>query len=153
MPDTIQRYVPPPLPPPRPPLTKDDLRSAKAALKHLPETVRGDRPRLLENLADRRRAEAPPSPRRRATAGGTAGRKEAHPLRGMKYQLIYSDAFGEVSERKIRFERTNDRDGTLSLVAHCYMRKAQREFRTDRIIEIADAETGVVIRDPETFFA
>ena len=55
--------------------------------------------------------------------------------------LRYRSEGGEVTERIVRPLGVSDRGGYSSLVAHCFLRDAQRSFRLDRILEMDVIET------------
>lgn len=150
--ELYQPYVPPPLPPPQK-LTMADIRRGRASIAKKPDDGRTDQkpsPIVTATLAAEKAAQvAASAARKRPRASRTSS---AHPLRGTKYLLTYEDAFGGLSERKIRLERVFEDSGETRIMAHCYLRKERREFRLDRIISIIDAETGAFIADPQGFF-
>lgn len=67
---------------------------------------------------------------------------------GMKYE----DSQGETTSRKIEVKKIyRSSDGIDYLSGFCYLRKAYRNFRTDRISEIVSLETGEIYRSPQAF--
>src|SRR5205085_101889 len=68
-----------------------------------------------------------PDPRLRALADAVARRKRVH----LRY-----DKFGAVTERDVDPYGLAFRGGTWRLVGYCHLRKAQRVFLVDRIVEL-----------------
>lgn len=62
-------------------------------------------------------------------------------------RLRYCDANNNVSERLISARAYDPTRKTGLLVAYCHLRKAERAFRFDRMIEVVDTETGEIIVD------
>lgn len=63
-------------------------------------------------------------------------------------QIVYGDAAGEMSERKITIRRISGHFGRPELIhALCHKRKSSRAFRVDRIQEMICVVTGELI-DP-----
>ncbi len=74
-------------------------------------------------------------------------------LSGMRFGLVYEDAHGSVSERKVRVVAVTKKNDDHYMQAFCEMRKAVRSFRLDRILEAVDLSTGELIELPQEFFA
>lgn len=67
--------------------------------------------------------------------------------------ICYQDAKGGASERRITCHKLSGHYGRASIVhAYCHERGAPRDFRVDRITELACVETGEVF-EPEPHFA
>lgn len=64
-----------------------------------------------------------------------------------KLEIRYRDARGDVTRRKIRVRKFDERLSGGILLAHCYLRGADRSFRFDRIQSCTDLDTGEVVRD------
>lgn len=62
-------------------------------------------------------------------------------------KLRYCDANQSVTERTVTVRQVGSVPGASLLIAHCHMRDATRTFRSDRIRECVDVETGEVIQD------
>ncbi|HEX7743304.1 MAG TPA: WYL domain-containing protein, partial [Sphingobium sp.] len=60
---------------------------------------------------------------------------------------------GEITQRLVTCQRLDRAADTLYLWAFCHHRAAVRQFRVDRIVDIADAETGELLGSPIAFFA
>ncbi|MFO7697978.1 MAG: exonuclease domain-containing protein [Anaerolineae bacterium] len=82
--------------------------------------------------------------------GGTA--VEVPPLirdalrTGKLMRIRYRDSYGSTTERLIKPVEMSNRFGQLYLVAHCYLRHAQRTFALDRIQDMAVTDESA----PET---
>ena len=98
------------------------------------------RPSGVEPIKPRRRSYAP-----RAPPGRT-------PI-GRKFMLEYSDEDGEVTERTIRVIGVRAWQNVVYVTADCSLRRAQRTFRPDRMLQLIDSRTKDKIYDPEGFFA
>lgn len=64
---------------------------------------------------------------------------------GESLVIRYLNGAGEYSRRRIALHCAYERDGIHYLRAFCYERAAPRLFRSDRIIEIVDAQSGEII--------
>lgn len=73
-------------------------------------------------------------------------------IEGVACAISYTDSGGRVSERTITCKRLDRKGGTAYLYAWCHVREQVRQFRTDRIREVYDIESGEVIA-PHHFFA
>ncbi|WP_136626154.1 WYL domain-containing protein [Bradyrhizobium macuxiense] len=72
---------------------------------------------------------------------------------GQSFVLHYKDADGNISTRSVSVWAIRHTDaGIPVLVARCYLRKATRYFRVDRIEAVADFD-GVVIEPTSKFLA
>ncbi len=72
-------------------------------------------------------------------------------LWGIQTTIEYIDSKGQSSVRRIRIIDLRQKDNGCAYVnAHCFERKAQRNFRIDRILHVID-DDGVVY-DPVDFF-
>lgn len=63
--------------------------------------------------------------------------------------IKYRDGAGSVTRRTIRLMKYGPWEGGAMLWAYCDLRKANRTFRTDRIVECADVDTGEVVGNLE----
>jgi hypothetical protein len=69
------------------------------------------------------------------------------------FDLVYGDSAGEVTERRVLFSgASRSYEGHQCLTAYCHLRRADRVFRSDRMISCAVAKTGQVIHDPVAYF-
>lgn len=73
--------------------------------------------------------------------------------KGMRFGLSYSDAFGNESSRAIRLISVGRLGTNLYLNGFCELRKENRTFRVDRILEIYDLSTGEIIDSPANYFS
>lgn len=62
-------------------------------------------------------------------------------------RIKYKDANEKVTERTIRVRKFGKAYFGGFILSHCYMRESSRTFRTDRILECVDNDTGEVIAD------
>nr|WP_087574509.1 WYL domain-containing protein [Sphingomonas sp. CDS-1] len=72
---------------------------------------------------------------------------------GLPFVLTYQASKGEVTQRLVTCQRLDRAADTLYLWAFCHHRAAVRQFRVDRITDIADAATGELLGSPLAFFA
>jgi DNA polymerase-3 subunit epsilon len=61
--------------------------------------------------------------------------------RGGTVHLRYQASDGCVTERRVAPKRVDHRYGRHYLVAYCYLRRAERSFRLDRILELSPEQT------------
>lgn len=80
---------------------------------------------------------------------GTA--EEPGDVAGIPLAIVYCDAKGATTKRRVTCRRIDDRGDVIYLQARCHERKAYRTFRFDRIAEIVDWRTGEVIDPPARF--
>lgn len=64
-------------------------------------------------------------------------------------EMLYEDAFGNLSDRKVTLAKANRKDGNVYLYGRCHTRRALRTFRADRIITLTNCATGELVFDPE----
>lgn len=74
-------------------------------------------------------------------------------ISGLPILIAYKDSKGNQSQRLVTCQRLDRAADTLYLWGFCHHRLAVRQFRVDRIVEVADAETGEVSDAPPIFFA
>jgi hypothetical protein len=74
------------------------------------------------------------------------------PAEGQSFTIVYRDASGAESTRRISVWGVRRDRGVMTLVARCHERKATRMFRVDRILTIADLH-GEVHHSPPAFLA
>jgi hypothetical protein len=72
---------------------------------------------------------------------------------GRKFLLEYSDEDGAITERTIRVVAVRAWQNVVYVTADCSLRRAQRTFRPDRMLQLIDSRTREQIYDPERFFA
>lgn len=80
----------------------------------------------------------------------------AEQVGGLEWEITYANAKNDDSERRITVRDVYTRGGHLYLKAVCHEVSAVRAFRTDRILEATDLETGEIYEDEEVdavFFA
>jgi hypothetical protein len=66
--------------------------------------------------------------------------------------IEYIDADGQFTERDIRMTQyRKSQQWTNSVVAYCFLRSEERQFRFDRFVSCFDKETGEVIFDVKKF--
>lgn len=64
-----------------------------------------------------------------------------------RLRLRYVDGAGSKTERTVEVREFGSHDGSTLLIGHCLLRNETRTFRTDRILECVDEDTGEVISD------
>ncbi|NJD26355.1 MAG: hypothetical protein FIB06_13235 [Betaproteobacteria bacterium] len=64
-------------------------------------------------------------------------------------RIEYRDGAGSVTKRDIQVMKYGAWDGGAILWAYCQLRRANRTFRTDRVISCTDLDTGEVIEELE----
>ena len=69
-------------------------------------------------------------------------------LEGWRLWIAYRDSGNAYSERWIRVLRVEP----SYLIGHCELRRSQRTFRLDRIIQLSDSRTGEIIENPSEYF-
>lgn len=69
------------------------------------------------------------------------------------FKIKYKDAAGKTSKRTIDVYRFGNASFGFFLLAHCKLRNANRTFRTDRILECIDMDTGEIISDVDKYFS
>ncbi len=80
----------------------------------------------------------PVTPRRPDPAGIAASIRAALAA-GTPLDIFYADTAGEVTQRRIRPLRLEERWGRQYVVAYCELRRDERAFRLDRIVEVIAA--------------
>ena len=68
-----------------------------------------------------------------------------------RLRIEYTDGNGNTTNRSIRVRQFGEREDHILILAHCLLRDATRTFRTDRIRECIDEETGEVVGDVAAF--
>ena len=68
---------------------------------------------------------------------------------GQALLLHYVNAKQEVSRRRVTVRKITQGGGAFYLNAYCHERKAPRNFRVDRIVELIDVATGEVLTGAE----
>lgn len=83
-------------------------------------------------------AAGPPAPvaARRPDPAGIMDPIHAALAAGTALDIFYADTGGEVTQRRIRPLRLEERWGRQYVVAYCELRRDERSFRLDRIVEI-----------------
>ncbi len=66
-------------------------------------------------------------------------------------QLSYTDGSGKYTERTVQIRKFGMYVDSVLLIGHCELRNATRTFRTDRISQCVNKETGEVIADVTEF--
>ncbi|MBW7903000.1 MAG: hypothetical protein H3C26_16075 [Rhodocyclaceae bacterium] len=62
-------------------------------------------------------------------------------------RITYRTGAGSQTTRDIRLMRYGEWEGGAILWAHCRLRRANRTFRTDRVLSCIDLDTGEIIDD------
>lgn len=73
---------------------------------------------------------------------------KSYPLEEVKIALYYKKADGKETNRIVEVVSYSKE----YIYGYCHLRNEYRTFRTDRIKEIADGETGEIIKDINSFF-
>lgn len=68
---------------------------------------------------------------------------------GEAFFLVYRDARGAESRRRVTVHRIVMHGGTVMVRAYCHERRAARSFRADRIVELVDMASGEVLDTPK----
>lgn len=71
--------------------------------------------------------------------------QKAHPIADL--EIVYKDAFDEISTRKISVIRATRENGDYTLECYCHLRKQPRTFLASRIVQCVDLSTGEVINN------
>jgi len=69
------------------------------------------------------------------------------------FKLKYKDAKGNVTNRTIDMYKLGEISKGFFILAHCRLRNENRTFRTDRMLECIDMETGECISDIKQYFS
>jgi len=69
------------------------------------------------------------------------------------FKIKYKDAKGNVTRRTIDMYKIGEIEDGFFILAHCRLRKGNRTFRTDRMLECIDMDTGEVLYDIDTYFS
>ncbi len=64
-----------------------------------------------------------------------------------QYRITYADEDGVVTEREIYVDNWRKRGAVTYYFCWCFERDAQRTFRSDRILETVNVQTGRRIKD------
>lgn len=75
----------------------------------------------------------------------------AEPISGFACFILYRSASGAETFRSITCHRIEVTDGSFVIRALCHKREQPRAFRVDRILEVADFQTGEVLGDGQYF--
>lgn len=69
--------------------------------------------------------------------------------------MEYADADGEVSQRQVALiaAKADNAIGAVRFTGLCASRRAERSFRSDRVLAMSDAATGRAIADPTSYLA
>lgn len=76
---------------------------------------------------------------------------DAAGIAGMAFGIVYVDASGERSERRITCHGIETKNGLVYINAYCHERRAPRQFRVDRLISATDWRTGEIFEGAERF--
>jgi hypothetical protein len=77
-----------------------------------------------------------------------AVRLEDRPVNNMTFDVVYRDADGEVSARRIEIASVSQNYGVIYVDAWCHLRRSERTFRPERMIELSSALTGELVASP-----
>ena len=72
---------------------------------------------------------------------------------GKAYGIVYTDAKGRESNRRITVKSLNNQRSDLLVKAFCHERQAARSFKASRITQVVDLETGEVFDDAADLFS
>lgn len=67
------------------------------------------------------------------------------------FKIKYKDGNGNITNREIYIKKFGKASFGGFILAHCFLRDANRTFRTDRILECIDGETGEYIKDTSNY--
>lgn len=82
---------------------------------------------------------------------GNIPASEWFPVPSSGYWIVYEDARGDESERRIAVRKVRP-SVPVALTAWCYEREAYRTFLVERMLEVAMLDTGEIIEDPRRHF-
>ena len=68
-------------------------------------------------------------------------------LAGMAFFIVYQDAQGDFTERRITIKKITNKGNDLYISAFCHEREAARSFYSSRIESLTDLATGEVVDD------
>lgn len=88
---------------------------------------------------------ARPEQKLRKRGAATKPRRSVSLTPGQEYELTYTDAYGDVSERVIRLNGLSGSGETQYLEAYCNKARGHRTFRIDRIQSLVDMSTGEIM--------
>lgn len=71
--------------------------------------------------------------------------QKAHTIADL--EVVYKDAFDEISTRKISVIRASRENGDYTLECYCHLRKQPRTFLASRIVQCVDLSTGELINN------
>ncbi len=71
---------------------------------------------------------------------------------GRVYGIVYIDAKGKQSQRRITIKSLTPQESDLLVRAYCHERHAARAFKASRISSVVDLETGEVYEDAAELF-
>ncbi len=74
------------------------------------------------------------------------------PISGFTCILAYCDGKKQVSERRVTCQSLLEAGAHRYLAAYCHERRARRQFRIDRIVQVIDLHSGEVCDDVPAFF-
>jgi len=72
---------------------------------------------------------------------------------GIRIGIVYEDAVGAKSKRVIRLKRVDGGVWHAWVTAYCELRKEERTFILERMLEIYDPASGEVLQSPSEYFA
>lgn len=109
--------------------------------------------RMRQSLGGRRVAPVSAAPYAPSTHEGEDDAREWRRSAGSAWTALlkYRDVKGQVSERMVTCQHVKGFGGLTNVMAFCHERQALREFRIDRMIELACAMTGEVFDPQERF--
>lgn len=87
----------------------------------------------------------------RPTDSAPQWQEEIIAISGLPLILTYRGSKGDPSVRLVTCQRLDQAGGQLYLWAYCHTRSAIRQFRADRIVELADADSGEVFGEPVSY--
>ncbi len=96
----------------------------------------------FENVISQKRAVQKKS---KVTHSARIGVSELEP--NGRYELVYEDSMGDISQRPVIFRDLESRGGRQNMTAVCQNKTAVRTIRIDRIQYLASLETGEIFVD------
>lgn len=81
--------------------------------------------------------------------GGTGERERS--LSGRRFRIKYISDNGELSDRVVKVSSVESSFEQVYLNGFCETKKEDRQFRSDRIIEMVDHDSGDIINSPAAF--
>lgn len=108
---------------------------------------------FVENIADDNTVQQPINRVKKKRSKKKNGIKNGSVTPSEQYEFEYIDSTGQASNRRVFFRSVTFKNNRWYLNAIDQHKHAARTFRTDRIVELIDLESGEIINDAEEYFS